>query len=242
MIVQLASDLHLEMMPDKGLDFLKRWVPAKRDMSAHTLVLAGDITSAHLLEWTLGMIAPHYRHVVYVPGNHEFYGTNPDDGWIAIWAAGEKFDNVHVLDNEAVTLDGVRFYGGTGWFPYCASADQFRSRMNDFYQIKDLEPWCYGECWDFDVKLHGEKPDVVVSHHLPDFQCVAPKYRMSALNAFFVSNFDVKGSGAKLWLHGHTHEQTDLMIGQTRVIANPRGYHFERESVDNFAKGMVIDV
>ena len=28
----------------------------------------------------------------------------------------------------------------------------------------------------------------------------------------------------KLWTHGHTHEDFDYMVGDTRVVCNPRGY------------------
>ena len=28
----------------------------------------------------------------------------------------------------------------------------------------------------------------------------------------------------KLWVHGHMHDDFDYMIGDTRVVCNPRGY------------------
>ena len=28
----------------------------------------------------------------------------------------------------------------------------------------------------------------------------------------------------KYWIHGHTHDACDYMIGDTRVLCNPRGY------------------
>jgi hypothetical protein len=32
----------------------------------------------------------------------------------------------------------------------------------------------------------------------------------------------------KLWTHGHTHNAFDYMIGETRVVCNPRGYQSTR--------------
>jgi hypothetical protein len=29
----------------------------------------------------------------------------------------------------------------------------------------------------------------------------------------------------KYWSHGHTHESVDYMIGDCRVVCNPRGYY-----------------
>jgi hypothetical protein len=34
----------------------------------------------------------------------------------------------------------------------------------------------------------------------------------------------VEGSGAALWVHGHTHASCDYVAGQTRVVCNPKGY------------------
>jgi hypothetical protein len=38
----------------------------------------------------------------------------------------------------------------------------------------------------------------------------------------------------KLWTHGHTHELFDYMIGDTRVVCNPRGYINYEELADTF--------
>ncbi|MGD5643834.1 hypothetical protein QUT23_22580, partial [Xanthomonas citri pv. citri] len=31
-------------------------------------------------------------------------------------------------------------------------------------------------------------------------------------------------TAAELWLHGHVHANRDYVAGDTRVVANPRGY------------------
>jgi len=37
----------------------------------------------------------------------------------------------------------------------------------------------------------------------------------------------------KLWVHGHTHDPYDYVIGETRVVCNPRGYiGYEAQAVD----------
>ena len=33
----------------------------------------------------------------------------------------------------------------------------------------------------------------------------------------------------KLWTHGHTHDVFDYMVGATRIVCNPRGYHGHEE-------------
>jgi predicted phosphodiesterase len=235
------SDLHFEFHRDRGVSFLASVEPA-----GDVLVLAGDIMQARHrddLEAILGDVAARWKHVVYVAGNHESYGYTYYHSMQNCEMVASEFPNVHFLNNMAVDIEGVRFFGGTGWFPnpqgnpISVNAKRF---MNDFRMIVNLEPTIYGSNQAF--RMNVGSPDVVVTHHLPTAACVAPKYAMSALNAFFVSDFDVEDIGAKLWLHGHTHEQVDMVIGQTRVVANPLGYPSEAASLMAFQEKLVIEI
>jgi len=38
----------------------------------------------------------------------------------------------------------------------------------------------------------------------------------------------------KLWIHGHTHESFDYMVGDTRIVCNPRGYIGYEQCADDF--------
>jgi hypothetical protein len=38
----------------------------------------------------------------------------------------------------------------------------------------------------------------------------------------------------KLWTHGHTHHKFDYMIGETRIVCNPRGYEGYEDSAIDF--------
>ena len=76
---------------------------------ADVVILAGDIARPkEAAAWALGFAKP----VLYVPGNHEFYGGNLVDTVIQLkqLCAGT---HVHVLDNDEVVLGGVRFLGTT---------------------------------------------------------------------------------------------------------------------------------
>jgi hypothetical protein len=39
-----------------------------------------------------------------------------------------------------------------------------------------------------------------------------------------LSEFILDRPQIKLWTHGHVHNVNDYMIGDTRVVSNPRGY------------------
>jgi hypothetical protein len=76
MKLQSMSDLHLEMHADRGAEFIRSLDPTGVDV----LVLAGDITMARQyedLENVFKLLARKYRHIRYVPGNHEYYKSSP---------------------------------------------------------------------------------------------------------------------------------------------------------------------
>ena len=37
-----------------------------------------------------------------------------------------------------------------------------------------------------------------------------------------------------LWIHGHIHDTRDYMIGNTRILCNPRGYPRKDDTNGNF--------
>jgi Icc-related predicted phosphoesterase len=79
---------------------------------------------------------------------------------------------------------------------------------------------------------------VVVGHHAPSKQSTHPRYKGEQLiNGAYssdLSEFMLDRPQIKVWTHGHTHEPFDYMIGNTRVVANPRGYINYEELADHF--------
>ena len=72
------------------------------------------------------------------------------------------------------------------------------------------------------------KKYVVVGHHAPSFLSVAEWYKSDTLmnGAFYsdLSEFIMDRPQIALWTHGHMHNRSDYMMGDTRVVCNPRGY------------------
>lgn len=69
---------------------------------------------------------------------------------------------------------------------------------------------------------------VVCGHHSPSKQSTHPMYADDTImNGGYSSDMDefiTEHPQIKLWTHGHTHHVFDYMIGETRVVCNPRGY------------------
>src|SRR5688500_19207056 len=77
------------------------------------VVLAGDIAvRVKGVAWAIA--ASRGRPVIYVPGNHEYYGDSIPRLTEKLRAAGAG-SGVHVLDREEIIVDGTRFLGATLW-------------------------------------------------------------------------------------------------------------------------------
>ncbi|HEX7026241.1 MAG TPA: metallophosphoesterase, partial [Gammaproteobacteria bacterium] len=87
----------------------------------------------------------------------------------------------------------------------------------------------------------SDLPTVVVTHHAPATGSIAEQYKANMLNPAFISEMDelVTHSGARCWIHGHTHSRFDYTLGDTRVLCNPRGYPNE---VTRFDPGFVVEI
>lgn len=95
------------------------------------------------------------------------------------------------------------------------------------------------------VAEQHDRKFVVVGHHTPSMQSCHPRYRNDQImNGGYhsdLSEFILDRPQIKLWTHGHTHELFDYMIGDTRVVCNPRGYAGHEDIADTF-KLKIVEV
>ena len=236
MKVQILSDLHVE--------FGNRLPPPAPD--ADVIALAGDI--APYGPDVLKMVGETYsgRRVLYVPGNHEFYGGDID----AVGAAMARDCatlGLELLDRRALTIEGVRFIGATLWTDFAldgvaeviGAQQTARRGMPDFRIIRHaglaFSPQESVRRHDADrdfieQELRGAADEgftpVVITHHAPTPRSIRPWYQGNALNPAFASRLDalIAEHAPPLWIHGHMHDSIDEQLGETRVVANPGGY------------------
>jgi len=143
MKIFLTSDIHTERAQqsfDPRFDYqcLKFRYPEDVDV----VVLAGDIGEwINGLEWARNRFAN--KEIVYVPGNHEFYDS--DLSIIDDMRLKAKELDIHLLDNDSVIIDGVRFLGTTLWTNYdnysAEAIWEAKSTMNDYSYIKCKKWW-----------------------------------------------------------------------------------------------------
>jgi predicted phosphodiesterase len=249
MKIRVLSDLHLEFAD---------WTPPSVD--ADVIVLAGDIhIGARGLDWARRQFPA--TPIVYVAGNHEFYGGQMQEVSAALREAADRL-GIHLLDTGELVLDGARFLGATLWTDFAfygsgsrlvQSMDDARYGVSDFRMIRSngtelLRPEIAREIHLAQVKwLEGrlaERTDgatIVVTHFLPHRQSIHPKYDGDRLNPAFASDLaHLVGFPVSLWIHGHTHESLDYVVNGTRVVCNPRGY-LPMEPNLAFDPGLTVD-
>jgi predicted phosphodiesterase len=249
MKIQLASDLHLEMLaPAFAHETLIQAAP-----EADLLVLAGDIhAGTRAIERFKDWPVP----VLYVAGNHEFYGHAWEPTRLALReaCAGTR---VRFLDNDRVDIAGVRFLGCTLWTDFRLEGVAQRVSMafvqralTDYRLIQtdagivtaeqtlqDHERSRHWLARELD-QAHAGKT-VVVTHHGPHPLSVHPRYLGNPLNGGFVSDMTPLLDKADLWLHGHVHDSFDYAVGPCRVVANPAGYILNRRVMKAFEDGVL---
>lgn len=248
MRLHILSDLHLEFAP-----FTPPSVPAD------VVVLAGDIhTGRNGMKWALETFAD--RPVIYVLGNHEFYGQKIQK-LIAELKKMTGGTNVHLLENESCTIGDVIFLGATLWTDFALNGNPVASEvvaqtgMNDYRRIRTLPAYrrlepsetrrfhMQSRKWLEDQVLGSpSRKLVVVTHHAPSPRSIPPTLVGDAFNPAFASDLSpfIAASGVRLWVHGHIHRTSDYMVGETRVVANPRGYPTEPQA--GFDAGMIIEI
>jgi predicted phosphodiesterase len=234
MKLHVLSDLHLNVGEFEA-----------PDTPADVIVLAGDIARPDkACAWARDLGKP----VVYVAGNHEFYGGSIDGRLREIrrLCTGSR---VHFLEADEFRIDGVRFLGTTLWTDFALFGDgpqrtqamqQAGSLIRDFSAIRRAESpegffspedsvalFARARAWLESRLLEPfDGPTVVVTHHAPSPKSAHPRFAGSLLNAAFISDAEplLGGDRVGLWIHGHTHDSFDYTVAGTRVLCNPRGY------------------
>lgn len=255
--IQIMSDLHTEF--GKGpKDILPK------DMKADIVIDAGDhacgvVGIMEAAEWF-----PN-SDVVYVAGNHEFYGKRFLHRHYEKMKEKADFLGVHFLQNDTwiyrSSAGNVRVIGATLWTDYELEGNSYLTMlkaaqlMNDYRQIyTDIRKPITTEELRLEhltsvsyIVSELQKPfdgaTIVVTHHGPSKKSVHPRYGNDSLNACYASNLEgiMHEYAPTLWIHGHTHDSHMYKVGNTNVICNPRGY-LGHELNPDFNPALVVEI
>jgi predicted phosphodiesterase len=135
------SDLHFEKCSDKER---KKFLNQLNATSFDALLITGDISTSHQIERDLSEIAVacEGRPVMFVLGNHDFFGASFADVEKIVVRVCLRFLNLVALGHgEIIQLSKTTaILGHGGWFDGIAGAGQRTSVVSpDRYQIKDFD-------------------------------------------------------------------------------------------------------
>jgi Icc-related predicted phosphoesterase len=244
MKVYYASDLHLEKMHLQN-----------PNITGEVLVLAGDIIPIALInpqnprykdkvadnvKCLFTQLCNQFKHIVYVAGNHELYYSDIND--VPLLKQLLQYDNLHILDNECITIDNVRFIGGTGWSDFNQYDSLTMARVagciNDYCRITNngklidvydvLEKHAAFCNFMKSIKKIDGITDIVITHHSPSKATISQSHRDQFItNGCYSSDLTRFMHNINYWIHGHQHFANDVSEGKCRVISNTRGYPHE---------------
>lgn len=257
--IGLLSDLHLEgsnidVLVNPGWDYL---------------VIAGDLSAdLSLLDRFFSYKAPSDIPIIYVLGNHEYEGRRFNEVIEQYREVLKPFENVHLLDNESVIIDNIKFIGSTLWTNFeLKGLEQKKESMKwakqsvvDFtYIFKENEKGSgkyhsitpeemVQECeksirfLEFELKnnpFDGEK--VVVTHFAPHPGSVHPEFSRGD-SSYWVNNLENLMGFSKYWFHGHTHSNFNYEVEGTNIVCNPRGFAktFNVDANHNFQRELIL--
>jgi Icc-related predicted phosphoesterase len=252
--IWVLSDLHLEAYSLEPHDIPE--IPA-----ADVFVVAGDVASRprSAVRWLSRHVGRHMP-VIYVMGNHELWGDRTD--WALLGGLrAARGRPVHLLEDEVRVVAGVRFLGCTLWTDYSLYAPAAGRERDE--SIGWGMRWANGTSADARHGLRAEVlrrrhqrsrtflegemsmpfdgPTVVVTHHAPHPNSVSAPFAGAVSSETYASDLTsvIEAGRPDLWIHGHMHASVDYVVGDTRIVANPRG--FGRENPD-FDPGFVVEV
>lgn len=243
MRIGILSDLHIDIASRENE--LLNWV-------GDVVVIPGDVCSVksitdpdkeYLITNFFDRACKSATNVIYVFGNHEYYD---DDILTARQKMQEYFDNngfnnITILENETVNIDGITFFGATYWTNLNNGnpmAILKAKELNDFKVINNggnlLTPedtilFNQNSKAALTEVLNNNNNVFVVTHHAPSFQSVDEVFMNDIdMNYAFANSeeyFIVDHPNILCWAHGHMHNFANYNIGTTIVLCNPRGYN-----------------
>jgi DNA repair exonuclease SbcCD nuclease subunit len=231
---QFASDLHLEFRANQ------EWLRNNpMNPVGDVLILAGDIMPLNQLDQLSSFLdecSEKWREVYWLPGNHEYYGSD-----LALTGTNlihPIHKNLFLVNNATIKSGDTQFVFSTLWSKISQlNASQISRSVNDFFKIKNNgslltvtdfnslheQAIAFLEAVQFDRGLQR----IVVTHHVPTLINYPAQYLTSPINQAFATELGplIEAIGADYWIFGHHHQNLpEFRIGKTTLLTNQLGY------------------
>ncbi len=239
---QFMSDIHLEYYKPNKLPKFKAIAPF--------LILAGDIGKVfpkgqyQVLKNFLIYCVYQWRVVIYVPGNHEYYGTSIHEGkrllkqlCAEVLSVPEHSGKLRLLNPGITMIENIPIIGATLWSHIPEDRGALVDyMMNDFVKIREHSIANHNELFETEWETIRELIDksflqkkcLVVTHHAPDLNIarIRPSFDISTGYGTDLLDYLPEESSNKIafWIYGHTHQNRDSVINGVHLVCNQKGY------------------
>lgn len=212
--LQYISDIHLEY---------RTTIPNIQPRT-NNLALLGDIGHPNkpLYSEFVKYCSKNWDKVILLSGNHEYEQTKYSMKEVdqMIHTITNKYPNITYLNNRKLMLDNHLILGTTLWSDSTKTAPGHK--INDLHSksLKWLEE---------NIKKNSDKDIIVLTHYLPSYKLIIPKYYNYKAKFQFYTNLDyLIEKPVKAWLCGHSHCQIEKYINGVYCGINTYGYPYER--------------
>ena len=201
-----------------------------------TLILAGDIGDPDELTLyrTLEHVRKRYEHVIYIPGNHEFYvrepGSKKTPHSVLSWfqKLDTQWDNFHLFYRRSEIYNGIRIIGATAWSTSPRDTNWSRKiseegRLDALYLNEEI--------------AKAKQPCLLVTHYPPTLSVLQDNFRNKITEYDYANNLEYMfRPPIHTWIFGHVHQchnrgfpysSSLLGSGSIQLLSNPYGYPHE---------------
>lgn len=207
-------------------------------------------------------VSANYKKVYWIAGNHEFYNGYWEDTRDFMRKGVEETNVTVLEKEWVDLGDDIHMYAATFWTDFKNNdpiiMNVARESMNDYRLISAVRdsdsPYAkrngvlspdmvYNDHVEARKVLESGlaerkgKKIVVMTHHAPSLTSSHPRYGRSdnPVNWAYCSELDqliLDNPSIQFWVHGHTHDTHDYMLGNTHILCNPRGYAYRENGIE----------
>lgn len=205
-------------------------------------------------------------HIVYVLGNHDYYGSYYRQAWEGMLWADYSIERLHVLTGYQYCsweYNGVVFIGGTLWTDYNKDNENVKNivqrTLNDYRAIiannnnKFITPnFILNEHYTMrkyifkNLEKSSGKKTIVVTHHKPYLSDIITDASVYGYEVDLTDDLNLCSALPEYWIYGHTHKSSwktiNYVNGSVTFVSNQFGYPSEDPSVTGFHKDCILEV
>lgn len=245
--IRVISDLHMEFTAGKFI------LDKSENEKNQILCIPWDLSFMGENEkalWSnfIAEVSNRFFKVLLVLWNHDYWHSDLN----TIFDIKDLLpDNVHLLENESIIIDWIKFIWATLWTDF----KDLKTKKLDFSSMNNYDNWMNAKLikksWNpinskilIDKNTFSHKyifseldkykgPCVVLTHHAPSYKSLTKMLEeYIPYTNHYCNDLDeeiMKRKNIKYWLHWHLHTSKQYKIWNTLVVSNANGNYDDVE-------------